>query len=85
MFENYEANGANPNHKLQLFHYLKAKDMKEGHIIYISRDDLRMVEMGVFNTPENEKPYKEDIEKMSKFIKSKTKPHKKKYQIKKNQ
>jgi len=76
MFEKYESTGSNPNHQLQLFHYLKAKNMDEGHIVYISKDDLRMLETAVFNTEKFEKPYKEDIEKMTYYVSNKIEPDK---------
>jgi hypothetical protein len=78
MFDKYEANGADERHKMQAFHYLMAKDMKEAHIVYISKDDLRMLEFGVFRTPELEEIYKDDIRKMTNYIRTKKKPNKEK-------
>lgn len=65
MFDRYEKTGADPHHKLQAFHYLKGKNMPEAHIVYISRDDLRMLEFGVFNPSNVEEEYKADIKKMT--------------------
>lgn len=65
MMERYEKCGANPNHKLQLFHYLKALNFEEGHICYICKDDLRMLEVGVMNPSGIEDYYKKDIETMT--------------------
>lgn len=77
MFESYLKSGeANPHHKLQLFHYLKSKGLPEGHIVYICRDDCRMLEVGVFNPSSVEDIYKEDIEQMTKYFKSNTEPPK---------
>lgn len=76
MFEKYLATGADERHKMQAFHYLMAKDMPEAHIIYISKDDLRMLECGVFKTPELEKIYKNDIETMSNYYFKKIQPPK---------
>ena len=77
MFENYLAtNEANPNHKLQLFHYLKSKGLPEGHIIYISKDDCRMLEFGVFNPSNIEDIYKKDIETMTKYFREDLEPPK---------
>ena len=49
MFERYEKTGPDPHHQLQAFHYLKGKGMREAHIVYICRDDLRLLEFGVLN------------------------------------
>jgi hypothetical protein len=69
MFERYEKSGtASPQHKLQLFHYLKAKDMPEGHIVYICKDDARMLEVGVMNPSIIEEEYKKDISEISTYV-----------------
>jgi hypothetical protein len=69
MFESYLRSGeANAGHKLQLFHYLKAKGLSEGHIIYICKDDCRMLEMGVFNPSPLEEIYRADILKMTDYV-----------------
>ena len=65
-----------PQHTGQIFHYLKAKDMDEGHIVYISKDDLRMLEFGVLNPSPAEDFYKKDIETMTNFIQNKIEPEK---------
>lgn len=74
MFDKYSITGADPRHRAQLFHYLKAKDRTEGHIVYISKDDLRMIEFGVSNPSETEEFYKKDIETMTTFINNKVQP-----------
>lgn len=75
MFEKYERNGnADPKHKLQAFHYLKCKDMPEAHIVYISKDDARLLEIGVLNPSLVENDYKGDIETMTKYIQSGERP-----------
>jgi len=76
MFDRYELMGAGDKHQLQAFHYLKAKNMSEAHIAYISKDDLRMAEYGVFNPSDIEKIYKADIEAMTKYIKENQEPPK---------
>jgi hypothetical protein len=73
MFEKYKK-GADIRHKLQAFHYLMATGRDEAHIVYISKDDLRMIECGVFRTPDLEKLYKDDIEAMTKYVETKTQP-----------
>lgn len=78
MFERYEKLGVDKRHSLQLFHYLKAKNLPEGHVVYISKDDLRMLEFGVFNPSPTEEIYKKDIEDMTHFIKNSKEPEKEK-------
>lgn len=76
MWDRYEAHGANKSHKLQTFHYLKSKNISEGHVIYISKDDLRLLELGVFNPSETEDEYRSDIETMTGFINRNEQPPK---------
>jgi len=64
-------------HRLQLFHYLKAEDYERGSIIYICRDDLRMMEFPVFNhgpETEIEKEYFAFIKTMTDFYNSGKQP-----------
>lgn len=77
MFDRYEATKkADARHEAQIFHYLKAKGMEEGHIAYICRDDCRIVELGVFNPSDAERGYKLDIERMTFFITEGVQPDK---------
>lgn len=77
MFDMYEATGKpNRHHELQLFHYLKSSGMDEGHIVYISKDDCRMIEFGVFNPSPIEDLYRADIEEMTKIFKLGKQPEK---------
>lgn len=77
MYEKYERDGKpSDNHRLQCFHYMKAKGIDEGHIIYISKDDLRLLEFGIFDTPENEAMYKADIEEITNYMKTNAEPEK---------
>lgn len=70
MYDVYEKKGtASPQHKCQNFHYLKAKDMSEGHIVYVSKDDARILEIGVFNPSDTESEYKNDIAQMTAYLK----------------
>lgn len=78
MYGKYEVKGADKRHQAQLFHYLKAKGMSEGHVVYICKDDLRMLEYLVLNPSGVEDYYKKDIEQMTYYINSKTKPEKEK-------
>ena len=74
MFDRYEKVGASQNHVLQTFHYLKSKNMEEGHIVYICKDDLRMLEVGVMNPSPVEDLYRGDIEAMSNFLRNDQQP-----------
>lgn len=68
MFGRYESTQqANPNHRGQIFHYLKAKDLDEGHIVYVSKDDCRMIECGIYNPSTAENEYKADIVQMTEY------------------
>lgn len=68
MFDRYDRyKKANDNHELQCFHYLKAKNMDEGHIVYICKDDLRILEIPVYNPSDVEDRYKKDIEALSNY------------------
>jgi len=79
MFDIYERKGtASPHHKFQIFHYLKSKDMDEGHIVYVCRDDARLLEVPIKNPSDTEKGYKEDIERISYHIKNGIMPEKEK-------
>lgn len=49
-------------HVRQLMHYMKVKNFKIGHIVYICRDDCRMMEFVVLLDAANEADYKSAIE-----------------------
>lgn len=50
MFDKYSTGGQpNNNHRIQLATYLKGLNMDEGHILYISKDDARLLELVVYN------------------------------------
>jgi hypothetical protein len=77
VFERYEVTQkADPRHIGQQFHYLKAKSLPEGHIVYVCRDDCRIVEIPIFNPSDAEKAYKGDIERISSFLQNKERPAK---------
>jgi len=75
-FEGYNQGNADPKHVLQAYHYMKGKGIKEGHIVYISRDDLRICEIGIIDNPEVENTYKSDIAEMTKIYKDNIQPDK---------
>jgi len=62
------------NHRLQLYHYLKASNYKQGNIIYICRDDLRMMEVPVFLNSFVEDEYRQAIETLTKYYKEDKQP-----------
>ncbi len=80
VYEKTEKTGkANPNHELQIFHYLKALKMPEGHIVYVCREDCRMTETFVYNPSEIELLYKQDIETITGYYNAKQMPPKEKH------
>ena len=75
MFDKYErAKKPNMNHRLQTFHYLKAKDKDEAHLCYVSKDDCRLLELGVFNPSWVEAEYRNDIETITGYIEANERP-----------
>lgn len=69
MFDVYsQTDKPSENHALQIYHYLKSLNMEEGHLIYISRDDVRMYSYGVFlNDKEIKDRYEQHIKEISYF------------------
>lgn len=63
-----------PHHELQLYTYLKGKGMKEGRIIYVSKDDLTIAEFAVFPTDELEARWHEDVKTITKHYKFDNQP-----------
>ncbi len=75
MFERYlHSQRAGANHRAQGFHYLKATDKPEAHILYISKDDARMLEIGIANPSYVEDEYKTLIERMTHYINANERP-----------
>lgn len=75
MFHRYEFfKMADPKHELQLYHYLTGLNMPEGHIVYISKDDLSLAEIGVMNPSSVGERYKKEIEKMTNYVNTNTMP-----------
>lgn len=75
VFERYEtAKEADARHQGQIFHYLKAKGLPEGHIAYVSRDDCRIAEFPVLNPSKAEIPYKRDLEEITHYIVNRERP-----------
>jgi len=78
MFDKYQNLGPDPRHQCQLFHYLKADNLPEGHIVYFSKDDLRLAEFGVMNPSPVEDLYRDDIEAISHYYTRGIRPEKEK-------
>ncbi len=57
------------HHELQLWTYLKAKNIEEGRLLYISRDDGSLFEAPVFlNDKRLENIYEEDVKTMTRYF-----------------
>lgn len=78
MFEyQYQYLRPSDTHVLQLFHYLKSTGVKEGAIIYVSKDDSRMTEIPVFLEDASiERAYRLFIKEVTRFYKTNKKPEK---------
>lgn len=63
-------------HRMQLFHYLKSHGLEQGSIVYISRDDLRIFEVPIFNTEKYEEEYRTAIENLSYYYLNGIEPEK---------
>lgn len=75
VFEKTEKTGvANDHHENQIFHYLKGLNMPEGHIVYINREDCRMIECVVENPSDVEARYKKDIELITGYYNARQMP-----------
>lgn len=66
-----------PHNKLQLYGYMKATGIKNGILLYISKDDFVIEELGmILGNEELEKKYNDDIEKMTYYYKADETPPK---------
>jgi len=60
---------AYPHHIMQTFTGMKATKIKEGRILYISKDDYTVAEFPIYlDTPELEKIWQDDVKLMTKYI-----------------
>lgn len=70
-------NAASENHEMQLFHYLKGLQMSHGNIVYICKDDCRMMEFAVTNPSERvEALYRSKIEEVTRYVQADEMPPK---------
>lgn len=76
MFDRYAAIGANPHHILQCTHYLLGKNMNEGKIVYINKDNCMLLEHPVYNPSKSVEDYKRFVSMMTDIIKSGKAPDK---------
>ncbi len=74
-FSMYERLGkASINHRLQNFHYLKGMNVERGAVIYVSKDDCRMLEFPVMNPSPIEDEYKKAIERLTYYYNKNERP-----------
>ena len=75
MFEAMEKKGAGSKiHRLQAYHYLKSENLERANLVYICRDDLRMMEFPILLNSPIEQEYRSAVEVISKYHLSNTKP-----------
>lgn len=61
------------HHRLQLFHYMKGLGLK-GELVYICKDDLRMICFPLTANEELEKEYTDDLKKLTFYVEAKLLP-----------
>lgn len=77
MYDAMERTGkASQIHRLQCYHYLKATGIERGDVVYICKDDCRMMEIPVYLGGVVEEEYNSFIKKISGFIQSGEQPPK---------
>lgn len=75
LYDRYEASqSASRNHKFQLMHYLKAEDLPRGDILYVCKDDCRMLEIPVLNPSVVEAEYRSEIQMITYYVKNNITP-----------
>jgi len=68
---------AYPHHQLQCFAEMKATQLPEGRILYISKDDLTVAEFSLrLDNPSLNERYEEDVKAITKYIREKKEPAK---------
>lgn len=66
MYDGLEKTGKSLKiHRLQAYHYIKSLNLPMANIVYICRDDMRMMEIPVYLNSFVEAEYKAEIEKIS--------------------
>lgn len=73
---------AYPWHQIQCYAYLKANNISEGRVLYISKDDLTTAEFPIYlGTEKYEEILRKDLKEMSDYILTKTEPPKPEFVI----
>ena len=68
---------AYPHHKAQCFGYLKANNIPEGRVLYVSKDDLMVAEFPVLlNDKKMDQEFGKDLREMTYFFTNKIEPPK---------
>jgi hypothetical protein len=79
MFDLYERSGkSSRNHRLQLVHYLKSSGIEKGLVVYICKDDCRMLEVPVLCPSPVESDYYKEIKELTEYYNSGELPPKEK-------
>ena len=65
---------ANPHYQLQLYTYMLYYGVDKGRLVYISKNDGRMVEVVIRRTDEMDRAWNNDVKTMSDFFNSNTIP-----------
>jgi hypothetical protein len=65
---------AHPHYQLQLYTYMIYYNLDAGRLVYVSKNDGKMVEVIVRRTPEMDKIWYDDVKKMSDYFNSNTLP-----------
>lgn len=55
-------------HRLQTYHYMKSENMERGDVVYICRDDCRMMEVPIYLGGEVEDEYYSAVKKISDYV-----------------
>ena len=75
MFELLEKKGTgSQNHRMQLMHYLLGENFDSGNIIYICRDDLRMLDIPVVKSEKTESEYRDCLVEITKYVREDVRP-----------
>lgn len=75
MYAKYErSKQANQNHRCQNFHYIKAKGLTEGHVVYVCRDDCMLLEFPILNPSYVEDEYRRDLSEITGYFTASERP-----------
>lgn len=61
-------------HELQCFHYVNGLGMEEGRVVYICKDDMRMMEFPVFSKGPSAARYIDDLKRITEHYNSGVRP-----------